>query len=131
MGSKPGASTPLQGGQAVLNPSSLNPESMPTGACAPAAGLTEAQVWQAGIELLSKAGMAEAQARTFLGKLARDHGKQSLHEAVGAAVAEQPVDPRAYLRAASAKTRGGGHSLSAGFKNVDYTQGVNEHGALI
>lgn len=107
MPQKPEASPSLQGGKAVLNPSSLNPESlfsesMPTGAGAPAAELTEGQVWQSGIDLLSKSNMAEAQARTFLGKLTKDHGKQAVHEAIGAAVAEQPVDPRAYLRAVCA-----------------------------
>lgn len=111
MGPMPEASPPLQGGQAVLNPSSLNPsslipESMPTGADAPAAGLTEGQIWEAGIELLSKSGMAEAQARTFLGKLTKDHGKQALQEAVSAAVAEQPVDPRAYLKAVCSSQKG-------------------------
>jgi hypothetical protein len=136
MQSKPEASPPLQGGQAVLIPPSLIPpslipESMPTGADAPAAGLTEGHVWQAGIELLSKSGMGEAQARTFLGRLAKDHGKQALHEAVSAAVAEQPVDPRAYLRKVCAKCQGGTRNPSVDFKGVNYGEGVNEHGALI
>lgn len=133
MAPKPEALPPLQGGQAVLIPSSLIPdslisESMPTGADAPAAVLTEGQVWQAGIDLLSKSNMAESQARTFLGKLTRDHGKQAVHEAVGAAVAEQPVDPRAYLRAVCAgrnkPTRqelGNANSVRAtGFERKDY-----------
>lgn len=64
----------------------------------PGSSMTESQIWKAGTELLSKSGMGEEQARVFLGKLNKDHGKQALHEAVCAAVAEQPVDPRAYLR---------------------------------
>jgi hypothetical protein len=133
MAPKPEALPLLHGGQAVLNPSSLNPESlfsesMPTGAQAPAAQLTEGQVWQAGIELLGRSSMAEAQARAFLGKLTKDHGKQAVQEAVGAAVAEQPVDPRAYLRKVcagrnkpSAKAMAGASSVRAlGLQNKDY-----------
>lgn len=134
MTSKPEALHPLQGGQAVLNPSSLNPdslfsESMPAGADAPPAELTDGQVWKAGIDLLSKANMAEEQARAYLGKLTRDHGKPAVHEAVLAAVAEQPIDPRAYMRRVCA---GGGKRApssatsstsvrAVGFQNEDYS----------
>lgn len=133
MDRKPEAQPSLQAGQAVLNPSSLNPESlfsesMPTGADAPAATVTEGQIWQAGIDLLGKANMAEAQARTFLGKLTKDHGKQAVHEAVEAAVAQQPVDPRAYMREVCASRGGTSRRVAAsatsvralGFETKDY-----------
>jgi hypothetical protein len=162
MDSKPEASTPSHGGKAglipsSLNPSSLIPESMPGGADAPAAELvTEGQIWQAGIDLLGKANMAETQARAFLGKLTKDHGKEAVHAAVGSAVAEQPVDPRAYLRAACSRSVGARQSYAqqddqrargraaefmgrrpqstvrrTGFEDIDYTEGVKDHGHLV
>lgn len=138
MDQKPEAFTPSHGGKAVLIPSSLIPDSpisdsMPTGANAPAAGLvTEGQFWQAGIDLLSKANMAEVQARTFLGKLIRDHGKPALHAAIGAAVSEQPVDPRAYLRAACAR-KPTQHRAGAArnFSDIDYREGIDANGHLL
>lgn len=107
---KPEALTPSHGGKAGLIPSSLIPDSlisdsMTAGADAPASEVvTEAQIWQAGIDMLTKTNMGEAQARTFLGKLTKDYGKKALHAAVSAAVTEQPIDPRAYLRAACSRS---------------------------
>lgn len=95
--------------------------------------ITGEQTWKAGIELLSKSGMNESQARRFLGTLARDHGDQALQAAVNAALAKEPppADPRAYLKAVCAKPQRGVRGHSTDFVNVDYTQGVSEHGALI
>ena len=123
---KPEASTPSDGGKAGLNPSSLNPsslipDSMPTGADAPAAELlTEGQFWQAGIDMLCKANIGEAQARTFLGKLTKEHGKPALHSAIGAAVVEQPVDPRAYLRKACGNSHPQRRGQQADFSHTNY-----------
>jgi len=107
MDPKPEALPPFHGGKAGLNPDpgslipdSLIPESMPTVAEATAAGegLSESDIWKAGVDMLSRAKVPEAQARTMLGKLAKDFGKPVAHEAISAAVLEQPVDPKAYLR---------------------------------
>lgn len=138
IGQKPEAFTPSHGGKAVLNPSSLIPESpisdsMPTGADAPAAGLvTDGQFWQAAIDLLAKANMTEVQARTYLGKLLKDFGKPALHEAIGVAVSEQPVDPRAYLRAACTRKptqRRAGYARN--FSEIDYREGIDANGHLL
>lgn len=64
--------------------------------------------WKAGVQLLSKSGMNEIQARRFLGMLARDHGDQALQAAVNVALAKvpPPADPRSYLREVCSSQKG-------------------------
>ena len=51
--------------------------------------------------------MAEPQARTFIGKLAKDYPDgEIVMKAVEGAVTEQPVDARAYLKAACQRLNG-------------------------
>lgn len=88
----------------------------------PSPSMTDSQIWDAAIELLSKSGMGEKEARTFLGKLLRDHGNPALHEAVRAAIAEQPVDPRAYLRKVCGNKRGAAPGGQTGFKLSKYEE---------
>jgi hypothetical protein len=57
-----------------------------------------ADPWQQGIEILKHSGkMTEAQARPFLGRLAKQYSQPLLAEAIAATYAEKPVDPRAFL----------------------------------
>jgi len=60
----------------------------------------ERRIWTDGIHLISNNGVTEAQARTLLGRLARDYGKRMLAESIAATQAENPADPKAFLIAA-------------------------------
>jgi len=57
----------------------------------------ETDLWTAGIELLKTAKMTEAQARPFLGRLARQYTAAELHTAIAVSSAEKPADARAFL----------------------------------
>lgn len=53
--------------------------------------------WTQGIELLKTAQMTEAQARPFLGRLAKRYTAAEMHTAIAATFHEKPADPRAFL----------------------------------
>ncbi len=94
---------------------SLQSDSMTDAGASPAA-MTEGDLWKAGAQLLGKAGMAESSARSFLGKLVKDHTSAIVMEAVGAAIVAQPADPAAYIRGACRKQpyeRFGGHKAES------------------
>lgn len=68
---------------------------------------SKSQLWKAAVSLLEGQGMAEPQARTFIGKLAKDYPDgEIVMKAVEGAVTEQPVDARAYLKAACQRLNG-------------------------
>ena len=73
----------------------------------PAAEKSKSQLWKAAVSLLAGQGMPEPQARTFIGRLAKDypHG-DIVQKAVEAAVSEQPPDARAYLKATCQRLAG-------------------------
>lgn len=57
-------------------------------------------LWQQGVALLCDQGMADQQARSYIGKLAKDYPDGDVvRDAVRAAVVEQPADAKAYLKA--------------------------------
>ncbi len=68
---------------------------------------SKAELWKAAVSILGSQGMAEPQARTFIGKLHKDYpeGDIVLH-AVQATVTEQPGDARAYLKATCQRLNG-------------------------
>lgn len=85
-------------------------------------GSTDSEFWKAAVGLLGGAGTDEEKARSFLGSLLKDHGKEALHKAILVAIAEQPVDPKAYLRkVCGSKQRAapGGHT---GFNPSKYEE---------
>lgn len=57
-------------------------------------------IWKAGVELLVSRGTSNPQSRAYLGALAKEFGKEKLAQAIGVALLNSPVDPKAYLRAA-------------------------------
>lgn len=60
--------------------------------------LSKAQLWKAAVSLLDGQGMAEPQARAFIGGLVKDFPTgDTVLEAIRRAIAEQPADARAYL----------------------------------
>lgn len=58
---------------------------------------TNGDPWTLGIELLKTAKMTEAQARPFLGRLAKQYSAAQMHTAIEATASEKPADPRAFL----------------------------------
>lgn len=127
-GKNPSETQPKPAGCSEQAPSAVEP--LP--AAVNAAGLSKPQVWQAALSLLATQGMPEPQARAFVGSLARDLGGDSdaLEELVRSAVAEQPVDARAWLKAACQKrngTRGAARRIGAhnGLLSIDHKQGLD------
>lgn len=57
----------------------------------------ERRIWKDGIALLSRSGMTEKQARPFLGRLAKDHGRMQVASAIAVTQAANAVDARAYI----------------------------------
>lgn len=81
-----------------LDPSSPPPAQAPGG---------KATLWDEGLEVLQAGGCkSEAMARSFMGKLVKDHGTEVLREAVTAAIVAQPADAREYLTATCKRLRG-------------------------
>lgn len=81
-------------------PSSTSYPSLKNGVPPPAAdaAVTRDPVWGDGLELLmTTAKMTEAQARPFLGRLAKKYDKQTVLDAINVTAAEKPADPRSFL----------------------------------
>lgn len=57
-------------------------------------------IWGAGLKLLGRAGVSESGARSFLGSLRKIHDDGDIAAAIWRCMAEKPVDPRAWLKAA-------------------------------
>lgn len=55
-------------------------------------------VWQTGLELLRRQGVTERSARSFLGRLVADHKVENVERAVSAALIDDPVEIKAYLK---------------------------------
>jgi hypothetical protein len=60
----------------------------------------ESRIWKEGVDLLQRSDMKPESARSLLGKLAKDHGKELLAECIAAAQAHNPADPKAWITAA-------------------------------
>ena len=73
----------------------------------PPVDMAKSQLWKAAVSLLGQQGMAEPQARTFIGKLSKTYPDSDIVlKAVEGAVSEQPADARAYLRATCQRLNG-------------------------
>lgn len=68
---------------------------------------SKTELWRSAVSLLNGQGMPEAQARSFVGKLAKDYPEgDTVLDAVRGAVTEQPADARAYLKATCQRLAG-------------------------
>jgi hypothetical protein len=68
---------------------------------------SKTELWHSAVSLLSGQGMPDVQARSFVGKLAKDYPDGDIVlEAVRATVMEQPADARAYLKATCQRLNG-------------------------
>lgn len=68
---------------------------------------TDATIWTHGVNWLRGAGVAERQARSELGKLRKRAGDEKLAEVIGRGMLERPVDPVAWLEAATTPKKRG------------------------
>lgn len=100
-GEREGNSVP--GGTGAVAPVA-DPAPMHAPAKSPAE-LTKAELWTAGKSLLREQGMPEAQCGTFVGKLVKDYGDDTVIDVVRSAVVERPADVASWLVKAC-KTRG-------------------------
>lgn len=70
---------------------------------------SKTELWKSAVSLLGGQGVPESQARTLIGKLAKDYnatGEDIVLKAVEGAVLEQPADARAYLKATCQRLAG-------------------------
>jgi uncharacterized protein YdaU (DUF1376 family) len=63
-------------------------------------------IWSVGVDLLTSAGEKNTSARSFLGKLCKDFGDDTVREAVGRAAAVAPADPKSWLQGALKRSTG-------------------------
>lgn len=70
-------------------------------------------IWQLGVALLRSGGEADKPARSFLGKMASEYGKEKLAQAIISTMAASPISPKEYLvkvLQGTAKGSNGGNS---------------------
>lgn len=94
---------------------------------------TKVELWKSGKSLLREQGMPDTQCGTFVGKLCRDYGDETVIEAVRAAVVKQPVDAASYLKSECQRLKGDAKttpSKHSGFKNLDYRKGIADDGSF-
>lgn len=54
-------------------------------------------IWDLGVPLLTSGGMKDSDARSLLGRMAKEHSRSALAEAIAKTSAANPPDPKAYL----------------------------------
>lgn len=106
--SKHSPKPPFGDGSSSSSSSSTSVGSVPKGTGGkPPADQSKAELWRSAVSLLEGQGMPEQQARSFIGKLAKDYPDDDIVlDAVRATVTEQPADARAYLKAACQRMSG-------------------------
>lgn len=88
----------------------------------------ERRIWKDGVDLLTRDGMTEAQARPLLGRLAKQYTELQLATAIAATQAENPADSKAFLigvlkqhnKNKASMQVGSSDSLPASFGSVTY-----------
>lgn len=63
----------------------------------PAAPAGAPNIWDLGVSLLTSTGTEQQQARSFIGKLIKQHGEPATLSAVADAVNRRPADPRGWI----------------------------------
>jgi hypothetical protein len=64
------------------------------------------KLWAAGKTMLQEAGMPSKDCASFVGRLAKEYGRELTVQAVQAALTERPADPVSYLKAACQRFSG-------------------------
>lgn len=84
-----------------------------------------------GLAMLTNAGTAEKQARSFLGGLRKAHGDEILIDRLRDCAKAKPLQPLEWLAAALPPQASGKlNGKHAGFQNLNYREGVSADGSL-
>ena len=81
-----------------------------------------------GVPLLTNAGTADKQARSFLGGLRKNYGDQAVIDKLRDCLKEKPLQPLEWLAAALPPKGRAKQSRHANFENIDYRAGVTSDG---
>lgn len=57
----------------------------------------EIRIWKDGVDLLSRSGLSQQSARSFLGKQVKDYDRERLAQAIAITQARNPPEPKAFL----------------------------------
>lgn len=102
-------------------------EALASGAAPPKLTDPDEIIFGYGLPMLTNAGTADKQARSFLGGLRKHHGDQALIDKLRDCAKAKPLQPLEWLAAALPPKSSGKH---AGFDTKDYRKGVTEDGSL-
>lgn len=112
-----------QNGEGELIPS----EAKASGAKPPLITDPDEIIFGYGLPMLTTAGTAEKQARSFLGGLRKQHGNDALIDKLRECAKAKPLQPLEWLAAALPPKASGKH---AGFDSKNYREGVTDDGSL-
>lgn len=118
-------SIPEQPAKAMLGACPLpSPSSVPKGTAAKAAGDPVKELINAGVSLLTRSGIREAQARAAIGMWRRDYADDALRVAIRDATRLNAADPKAYIIKC---LKNGADQAAALYASIDRT--YNKRGA--
>lgn len=80
-----------------LNSNSKDGETPVAAVAAVEADPVERRIWTDGVELLTRSGQKETAARSYLGRLIKDHSRERVAEAIAICQAANAADPKAYM----------------------------------
>ena len=118
-------------GQGISKPSEANASGgePPAPEPAPVPLTPDEIIFTYGLPMLTNAGTAEKQARSFLGGLRKSHGDTALIDKLRECLKVKPVQPLEWLAAALPPSGSGKSSgKHSGFDSVDYRAGVTADG---
>lgn len=115
----------------ITNPITNYSESNDSGSKPPLVTDPDEIIFGYGLALLTNAGTAEKQARSFLGGLRKHHGDDALIDKLRECVKAKPLQPLEWLAASlppgGVKAKPGKH---AGFNKLDYHEGIEADGTF-
>ncbi len=81
------------------------------------------RIWKDGRDLLSRSGLSQSMAGSFLGNMAKTHGKEDLAAAIAVTQAANPADPKGYIVAVLQK-RGNAGAYVGKSKEADVSENL-------
>lgn len=123
---------PFGDGSSSSSPSPPSGSSVPDGTGGKPPPMTPDEIiFGYGLAMLTNAGTAEKQARSFLGGLRKAHGDEVLIDRLRDCAKAKPLQPLEWLAAALPPTTPTKPGKHAGFQNLDYREGVSADGSLV
>lgn len=115
----------------ITNPITNSSEPNGSGDKSPDAPTDRDLLFANGVPLLTVAGVSEKNARSMLAGLAKQHGDAAVVQALNDCAAQRPIEPVSWLQAMLKTTHQGRPGKHAGFKNMNYRQGVDADGTFV